>query len=196
MSPEQTSLSLLDRLVHHSDSASWERLVAIYTPLLKAWLRRYQLQPADADDLVQEVLAAVSRDLGEFQHSGRQGSFRAWLRTILVHRLKYFWRAGRRRPIAQGTTDFQEQLAQLEDPGSTLSHLWDREHDEHVLRHLLDANKSKFTPPTWQAFQRLVFDNAKASEVAEELGMSVNAVLIAKSRVLSCLKRQSRGLLD
>lgn len=196
MSPEQTSLSLLDRLVDRPDPTSWERLVAIYTPLLKAWLRRYQLQPADADDLVQEVLAAVSQDLGAFRHSGRPGSFRAWLRTILVHRLKYFWRAGQRRPMAQGTTDFQDQLAQLEDPGSTLSHLWDREHDEHVLRHLLDANKSKFTPQTWRAFQRLVCEGAKAAEVAAELGMSVNAVLIAKSRVLSCLKRESRGLLD
>ena len=71
----------------------------VYTPLLKQWLSRYEVQDADADDLVQDVLMVVSRELPRFQHSHRRGTFRSWLRTILVHRLRRFWDKRQRRPV-------------------------------------------------------------------------------------------------
>ncbi len=193
---DETSISLLDRVCRHSDSESWSKLAAIYTPVLHAWLRRYDLQTSDAEDLVQEVLVVVSREMTDFQHSGRPGAFRSWLRTVLVHRLRNFWRARQRRPSAKGGSDFLQELDQLEDPNSALSHLWDRQHDDQVLREALEQSKSKFTPNTWLAFQRVVLDGAKAADVARELGISANAVLIAKSRTLSHLKQVTRGLVD
>ena len=54
----------------------------------------------------------------------------------------------------------------------------------------------EFTEATWQAFRRLALDGAAAKVVAGELGLSVNAVLIAKSRVLSRLRQEARGLVD
>ena len=52
----QMSLSLLTRLRHSPESAAWNRLVELYAPLIRAWLRKYDVQDSDADDLVQEVL--------------------------------------------------------------------------------------------------------------------------------------------
>ena len=75
-----TPVSLLDRLRKQPTPESWQRLVEIYTPLLQGWLRRQGLQSADTDDLVQEVLGAVVRDLPQCQHAGRPGAFRSWLR--------------------------------------------------------------------------------------------------------------------
>ena len=95
---KSTSISLLNRLQQTDDSKNWNRLVELYAPLLRLWLRKYDVQASNADDLVQEVLMAVSKDLKSFDHSGRPGSFRSWLRTILAHRLRNFWRARRRRP--------------------------------------------------------------------------------------------------
>ena len=192
----QTSISLLDRVCRDPDSESWQRLVAIYTPALRAWLSRYDLQASDADDLVQEVLIVVSREVAQFEHNGRQGAFRNWLRTILVHRLRNFWRSSGRQPTTPGGTGFLQELDQLADPGSEVSRLFDRQHDDHVLRKILDQSLSRFTESTWLAFRRIAFEGQKAAEVAAELGISVNAVLVAKSRVLSHLKQEARGLID
>ena len=72
----ETSLTLLDRLQRESDPASWQRLVDIYSPLIRRWLMRSPMQSADHEDLVQEVLKIVVRKLPEFRRR-REGSFRA-----------------------------------------------------------------------------------------------------------------------
>lgn len=191
MSPE-TSLSLLDRLRASPDDADWSRLVEAYVPLLRGWLVRCDLQSADADDLVQEVLLVVHRELPAFQHNQRRGAFRSWLRQIVVHRVRNFWRS-RGRAVAPGN---DEQLRQLVDDGSHLSQLWDREHNIEVARKLLEMVESRFSESTRIVFRRLVIDGADADIVASETGMSLNAIFTAKSRVLRELRRLGRGLLD
>ena len=127
-----TSISLLNRLQQTDESRNWNRLVELYAPLLLVWLRKYDVQKNDADDLVQEVLMTVSRDLRSFDHNGRPGAFRSWLRTILVHRVRNFWRARGHRPKALGGSDIDQRLRQLEDPTSEMSRIWNREHDRFV----------------------------------------------------------------
>ena len=193
---ETTSLSLLARLQQEPDSENWNRLVDIYTPLVRVWLQKYDVQDSDADDLVQEVLLAVSKNLGEFEHGGRLGSFRAWIKAILVNRLRNFWRSRKRRPQAVGDSDIDARLAQLEDPMSKMSRLWDRDHDQYVLRQLLTVVEQQFSPTTWQAFRRVSLDGVAPRDVARDLGISINAVFIAKSRVLSKLRQESAGLVE
>src|SRR5262249_36099925 len=57
------------------DAGSWERLVARYGPLIRYWLSRQSIPAQDADDLTQDVLAALAQKLPEFRHEGRPGSF-------------------------------------------------------------------------------------------------------------------------
>jgi RNA polymerase sigma-70 factor (ECF subfamily) len=191
----ETSASLLEQLRLLPDAAAWQRLVELYTPLIRAWLRR-QAQLQDTDDLVQEVLTVVVRKLPEFQRAPRTGAFRHWLRTITVNCLRDHWRGQRRRPLATGNSDFLEVLGQLEDPESGLSRLWDQEHDRHVTQYLLKQLEPCFEATTWKAFRRVAVEGAEPSAVAAELGITVNAVFIAKSRVLSRLRQQAAGLLD
>src|SRR5262249_34118402 len=94
-----TSVPLLERLRRQTDGESWEHFPHSSPPLLYAWLRRYSLREQDADDIVQEVLAVVARELPRFQHNHRRGAFRRWLRIILVNRLRQF-----RRNRRQDTT--------------------------------------------------------------------------------------------
>lgn len=191
-----TSISLLNRLQQENGSKNWSRLVDLYAPLLRLWLRKYDVQTSDADDLVQEVLMAVSKDLKSFDHNGRPGAFRSWLRTILVHRLRNFWRARNRRPQAGGDSEIDRRLDQLEDPASEMSEIWNRQHDRSVTRQLLALTQSSFEPGTWTAFCRVALDGAKPDVVASELGISLNAVFIAKSRVLSRLRQEAEGLIE
>jgi RNA polymerase sigma-70 factor, ECF subfamily len=192
----ETSASLLDRLRLDPDPASWQRLVDLYTPLIRGWLRRQALPNQDADDVVQEVLAVVVRKLPQFEREPRTGSFRRWLRSITVNCLRDFWRAGRHRPRATGDSDFLQVLQQLEDPNSALSRQWDVDHDRHVANRLLEMIRPDFEAKTWQAFRRVALDGAPPDQAAAELGISVNAVFIAKSRVLGRLRQEGKGLLD
>ena len=190
-----TSVSLLERLRANPDGDAWQRLVSLYTPLLRSWLYRHGLQASDTDDLVQEVLAVVVRELPAFEHNRHPGAFRSWLRTILVHRLREFWRRRQHRPDAAGGSDFHKQLDELEDPHSGVGRLWDEEHDRHVVRRLLELIRPEFRPATWDAFTGVMLDGKKPADVANALGVSVNAVLLAKSRVLARLRQVGLGII-
>jgi len=183
-----TSLSLLGQLGDKGDGDAWGRLVRLYTSLLHAWLGGAGLQAADRDDLTQRVLEVLVRRLPRFEHSGRPGAFRAWLRGIATNLLREHWRE---RPDA-GSGSVLDQLA---DPDSGLSRCWDEQHDRHVLHGLMELVRPEFTAATWQAFQRTTLDGAPARAVAAELGTTVNAVLIAKSRILARLRQEAGGLL-
>jgi RNA polymerase sigma-70 factor (ECF subfamily) len=193
---DHTSLSLLAKLRQSQDQAAWDRLVKLYAPLLKQWLRSFEVQDADADDLVQEVLSAVVREMPEFRHEGQTGAFRAWLRQVLVNRLRNFWRSRQHRPLATGASSVLERLKELEDEHSQLSRTWDREHDQHVLTRLIDLIRPNFQPKTWEAFHRQMFGGQRADQVAEELGMPLSSVYVARSRVLAALRREAAGLVD
>jgi RNA polymerase sigma factor (sigma-70 family) len=190
----ETSISLLERLRLRPDEASWQRLVDVYTPMLRNWLGRHALQASDAEDLTQDALRVVVQELPNFRHDLRQGAFRRWLKNILINRLRTFWRG--RRPVAIGAGDFDHALDQLEDSASPLSQLWDQEHDRHVVRRLLELLEPEFEPATWQAFRRLTLEDQPTAQVAADLGLSVNAVRIAKSRVLRRLREEIAGLVD
>jgi RNA polymerase sigma factor (sigma-70 family) len=192
----ETSLSLLNRLRLQPDADAWTRLVDLYTPLIQGWLRRQCVPPADADDLTQEVMTVVVRELPHFEHNQQRGAFRNWLRTITVNRLRILWRSRQTRPLATGDSDFLKTLDELEDPKSDLSRLWDQQHDQHVAHRLMELVEPQFEAATWKAFRRVVLDGVKAALVAAELKMSVNAVLLAKSRVLSRLRQEMEGLTD
>jgi RNA polymerase sigma-70 factor (ECF subfamily) len=192
----ETSLSLLDQLRRAPESAAWDRFVALYGPLLKSWLLRFDVQASDADDLVQEMLLVVMRELPGFEHVQRAGAFRAWLRGILANRIRDFWRKRDYRPVTPATTKFYQWLEELEDDRSHVSQLWDREHDQFVLHRLLELVRDRFEPQTWQVFRRLVVDEARPDVVATEMGLSLGSVYVAKSRVLSVLRQEAAGLID
>ena len=130
----ETSATLLERLNDRSDSVAWRRLVDLYSPLIKAWLRQHGVSASDAEDLTQDVLGVVVREVARFRHNGRVGAFRTWLRAITTNCLRRSWRSRRRRVEAASPPDLVALLDQLEDPASDLSRRWDREHDQHVLR--------------------------------------------------------------
>jgi RNA polymerase sigma-70 factor (ECF subfamily) len=134
----------------------------------------------------------VLRELPGFRHNQQQGAFRTWLKRILINRLRNFWRAKGRA----GGGDMGSRLDELEDDRSQLSQIWREEHDQYLVRKLLEMIEPRFTPSTRQAFRRLAIDGADADDVAAELGMSLNAVFTAKSRVLRELRAVGKGLLD
>lgn len=191
----ETSVSLLERLAGSPDDADWRRLNDLYQPLLRAWMARSGVGDADLADLAQEVLLVVFREVGAFERRGL-GAFRGWLRTILANRVRTHFRAAKRRPAAAGGGDGDRLLDDLESPDSDLSARWNREHDEHVAASLMRRVSGDFAPATWAAFQRHVLEGEPAAAVADGLGLSLNSVLLAKSRVLKRMRAELAGLTD
>ncbi len=189
-----TSLSLLDRLkVARPDASDWNRLQGIYLPLIRRWLGRVPGLGDESADLGQEVLVVVFREVPRFDRQ-REGSFRAWLRQVTVNKIRNYRRKRRRLP-AVGIDPADGFLERLSDPNDDLAREWDRDHDQYVVQKLLAVVQPDFNPTTWEAFQRFGIDGAAAGQVAVEMGLSENAVILAKSRVLKRLREEAGDLL-
>ncbi len=192
----ETSASLLQRVRGSGDPEAWSKLESIYSPLIRGWLRRdAMLDSNDADDIVQDVMAIVVRRIEEFDRQ-RSGSFRAWLKSITINCLRQSLRKQRRPGQGAGDSGIADLLNNLEDPASQLSVLWNREHDEHVMRLILQTLQHEFTETTWKAFEMTALEGRSAQETAASLSISSNAVFIAKSRVMARLRAEADGLID
>jgi RNA polymerase sigma-70 factor (ECF subfamily) len=185
-----TSASLLERLRRPGDQEAWQRFTALYTPLLYYWTRHLGLQPHDAADLVQEVFALLVQKLPEFTYD-RQKSFRAWLRTLLLNK----WRDHRRRRNEPPLDAADPAFAELAAPDAAVA-LGEAEYQQTLIRQALEVMKAEFQPTTWRACWEYVALGRPAAQVAAELGLSVGAVYVAKSRVLSRLRQELKGLLE
>jgi len=192
---DQTRQSLLLR-AQTGEEQAWRGLTELYRPLILGWLNRQGVPGGDLEDLSQDILVSVVKHLPDFHHSGRRGAFRAWLRTIVCSRTTDYWRAIDAGTRGQGGSGATAALQDIADPDSNLNRQWDDEHDRYVLNCVLDLVNEEFEPTTLQAFRRLAFDGASGAEVAAELGMSVPAVYVAKSRVLQRIRELAEGLID
>ncbi len=190
-----TPLSLLQRLSSQPQDSDWRRLLDVYSPLIRRWLASYGVAESEAEDLMQEVFQKLLHEIRNFKHNGQAGAFRRWLRLMIVNRLKGLWRDRRTESLANGK-EAAEMLRQMEDPSSDPNVVWDQEHDTYVANALLKLVEPHFTVSTWQAFRMQVMDGLKASEAAEQLGITVNAALIAKSRVMKALREEAVGLIE
>jgi RNA polymerase sigma-70 factor (ECF subfamily) len=191
-----TSLGLLDGLRQAKpDAHEWQRMQDIYLPLIRHWLALVPGLNEEVEDLAQEVLVVLFRELPSFERR-RNGSFRAWLRQITVNRIRTFLKTRRKQPRAALGEEADRLLTQLADANSDLAKQWDKDHDKHVFQKLLSLVQSDFEPATWQAFASFALEGQPAARVAEEMGMSVSAVVQAKSRVLKRLREEAGDLMD
>jgi RNA polymerase sigma-70 factor (ECF subfamily) len=191
-----TPLSLLERLKRPKpDASDWHRLQQIYPPLIRSWLSSVPGLRDEADDLTQEVLVILFRELPAFERR-RDGSFGAWMRQITANRIRAFRRARHRRPLVGLGREVDLLLAQLADANSDLARRWDSDHDKHVSQRLLTIVRRDFEPKTWKAFHRFALEGATAAEVARELGVSEATVIQAKYRVLKRLRQEAGELLE
>ena len=188
-----TSTTLLNR-ARGNDPAAWARVVQLYRPLVEFWCRRAGLNPADAEDVAQEVFLAVVSGIERFRREREGDTFRGWLRGIARHKVLRFFEKRGSGPVAAGGTAAGLRLhAVAVDP---LSEPDPVEQEQELYRRALELVRGEFEVPTWQAFWRTAVDGQSAPAVAAELGLSAAAVRQAKSRVLRRLRIELGELLD
>lgn len=183
-----TSVSLLERLAGGNDPVAWNRFVDLYTPLLFRWCHGVGLSDADAADFIQDVFLILVERFSQFRYDPAQ-SFRAWLKTVLMNVWRKHHRKVQRGPNANGDVE----LVADTDPGQIVDEV---EHRDFLMQRALAIAQTDFEPLTWRACWDFVVRDRSAAEVAAELGITVNAVYLAKSRVLRHLRAELAGLLD
>jgi RNA polymerase sigma-70 factor (ECF subfamily) len=185
---------LLVRIRDRGDRAAWEQFAGLYTPLLLRFARRHGLQEADAHDLVQEVLKAVTTAAERLEYDPRRGSFRGWLYTVARSKLSNLLAARARQAQGSGDTGVQGLLEQQPGPAADDSAEWDAEYERRLFAWAAEQVRADFQEKTWQAFWQSAVEGKPAAQVAEALGLSVGAVYVAKSRVMARLKEQVQEL--
>lgn len=198
--PTVTSKSLIHR-IQARDQAAWCRMVDLYGPLIWSWCRTSGLQPSDADDVCQNVLASVHRGVVTFEHTG---SFRGWLWRITRNAIVSHLRAAEKQGRGRGGSDFAVQIAQVpdslpEEESSTTA-------NSSLMARAIELIRSEFEPSTWTAFQRMVLEHRPAREIADELGWSganerdaaagAKRVRQAKFRVLMRLRQEFSEIIE
>jgi RNA polymerase sigma-70 factor (ECF subfamily) len=189
---DSTSVSLLRRLREPDHQAAWQRFVDLYAPLIFHWGVNHGLSTTDAAELVQEVLAVLVTKLPGFQYDPKR-RFRGWLRTITVNKANDFHRRSARRPHVG-----QEEVIRTAVVASDVDLFAEEEYRKYLFKRTLELIQVEFRDQIWQwvAVWKSVVEGQKAAEIAQVLGVSVNMVYLAKSRVLARLREELDGLVD
>jgi RNA polymerase sigma-70 factor (ECF subfamily) len=189
-----TRASLLARLRDPQDRAAWQQFVALYGSLVYGFVRQRGLQDADAADLTQDVFLAVAQAAGRWQYDPAQGTFRGWLYGITRNKLAKFLQRRYSQPLGSGDSNAQERLNEQPSPAADPDAAWEQEYQQQLFRLAATQVRDHFAPTTWQAFWQTAVEGKAAAAVAADLGLSVGAVYVARSRVLARLTEQVHQL--
>jgi RNA polymerase sigma-70 factor (ECF subfamily) len=183
-----TRQSLLLRLRDHQDHEAWAQFVDLYAPLIYDYARQRGLQDADAADLTQACLCRFAGSVRSLEYDPQRGRFRGWLFTLVRNMLCDC--LDRPRSYQQGSGDSRVQLL-LENqaaPEQDEAEEWDREFCRNLFAWAAEQVQPQVQEATWQAFWKTAVENKSGHEVAAELGLTVAAVYLAKSRVMARLR--------
>lgn len=184
---DTTHLTLLLRLRDRADKLSWQEFHERYGQLLYRYARARGASHADAEDVVQEVELYVFKAMADFEYDARNGRFRAYLRSAVVHAL------GRRanKQAHQPAALDPQTLDYVADPKEASADArWEREWQLHRLRWAMRSVASEFEPTTLKAFELHVLAGRSVADTAAEVGLSKASVYQARSRVLKSLKER------
>ena len=160
---DSTSLSLLRRLRQTDHEAAWERFVELYAPLIFHWGRRQGLNPTDATDLVQDVMATLVAKLPEFEFDPTK-RFRGWLRTVTVNKAKDVHRRNSLQPSSGAEDTIQHVSVSID-----LDLFEESEYRTFLVQRALELMQAEFRDESWQACWMHVVEGLKAAEVADKL---------------------------
>ena len=187
-----TSLTLMLRLQKDpSDQAAWSEFVERYRPMIRDWCLRWGAQNCDADDVAQDVLVRLLKAMNKFQYDPVR-SFRAWLKAVTHNAHNDFFSS--RRPGSVETTSGLDSIVDSNDALADLEEKMEAAFNRELLALAMRRIEHRVKPTTWQAFRLTALENRPGAEVAEELGMAIALVFVARHRVQKMLEEEVRIL--
>jgi RNA polymerase sigma factor (sigma-70 family) len=183
-----TTTFLLERLKDPADQAVWHTFIERYRPMILRTARRSGLGQEDAQDAAQMALMAFFTAYREGKYDRQKGRLRHWLFGIARHWILNTFDKRLKRQVNVGNQSDQTDFFARQPADDQLEQLWEQEWREATLRHCLEQVRTEFDPKTFQAFLLFAQQGLSAQKVAEQLGVTSNAVFISKHRVLKRIR--------
>ena len=178
-----THISLLARLSGGSDQTAWVEFSDRYQELIRSFAHRQGLAPADQDDVVQDVMLALTKAMPGFAYDPAKGKFRSYLKTVTLHAIF------RKSHQKSGATPLGEMNTASGTPKAAddTEEAWEAEWRLYHLRLAMRTIRAEFSPQDVVAFDAYVGAGVSGEQAAADLGISVDRVYQAKSRILKRL---------
>ena len=186
-SPPETRASLILRLQNADDVAAWDEFVDLYGPVVFRVAKSRGFQPADADNVVQEVLLSVAQSVSKWLQREKRGSFRAWLLRIARNESIDMLTQRSTRSLGQDGESAHRKLNELEDVDA-ISSLIDAEYERTVFAWAADRVQQSVAPRTWQAFWLTHVEEVSIDAAARQLSTRAANVHFGRSRVMARIR--------
>ena len=186
-----TRHTLLERACNPSDEQAWEEFVHHYRRFICYILTQVGVEGQDIDDLAQQILMTLTRDLASYDRS--RAKFRTWLGTVIRHAAFAHLRRQKRHRIQ--LTSFGREY-QFDDPGeaaSDLDRLIENEWATYISSLAMERVREVFRGQAVEAFE-LGLDGHSAESIANRTGLSVSSVYTLRKRVKKRLYLEIRAL--
>ena len=191
---------VLSRLRNLDDQESWRAFFDLYWQMLYRVARRAGLGEADAEDVVQETVVAVARQMPRFQYDAARGTFKGWLFRIVGRRVADHLRRVYRQPRREEPAF--EPEAEADDSGpaapdeasSEIGAAWEQEWEQAVFEAAVARVREQTNPKHFQVFDCCVRLGWPTTKVAATLGLSAAQVYLARHRVSRAVKTAARAI--
>jgi len=188
-----TRRSLVERLPDLADRAKWQEFFDTYWRLIYGVARKAGLNDAEAQDVVQETVLGVARNIGRYHREA--GSFKAWLLQLTRWRIIDQFRkrspADKPRFPTDGTGRETATIDRVPDPAAdALDAAWDDEWQRTMLDAAVERVKRKVTAKHFQIFDCAALKRWPAAKVAAELRVNIAQVYLVKHRIAGLLKKE------
>ncbi len=189
-SAPETRPSLLIRVRDPADQAAWGEFVEIYRPVILRIAQHKGMQAADAEDVAQEVLAAVAKAVEQREHDPKRARFRTWLHRVANNIILDALTRGKPDRGAGGSS-LVPVLAQKESREGPDSDLLRLEYRREVFRWAARQVRKEFHQETWNAFWFTYIEGRSVEAVATELAKDAGAIYAARSRVMRRIRKKA-----
>lgn len=195
--PVPTRLSLLSRLKDWGDQDSWKDFFDTYWRLIYSVAIRSGLTDAEAQDVVQETVLTVAKEISTFKRDPARGSFKGWLRRIANWRIRDHLRKRNRHPAGNDSKHQEEAWQEAESiPDSTngMEQFWEEEWQTNLWLAAIARVKAKVDDEQFQMFDLHYVKEWPVQKVARVLRVSMARVYIARHRVSALVKTEIEEL--
>ena len=192
-----TRYSLLSRLQNWDDNESWRVFFDTYWRLIYAMALKSGLTETEAQDVVQETIICVAKDIQKFKCDRGRGSFKGWLRNLTRWRIgdQLRKRAGHARAEHAGvewTSKPIEAIPDVPDEGSESD--WEIEWQSNLLKAAMQRVKQRVREEQYQLFDCYVVKQWPVSRIKQTLRVSAAQVYLAKHRISRLVQKEMRRL--
>lgn len=182
-----TRESLVVRLADPQDHAAWAEFAELYRPAVYRLARRKGLQPADAEDVTQQVFVSVAQAVRRWEPDPHRGRFRSWLLRIAKNAALNA--LTRTRPDASvGGSSMLELLHSRPDSDAGLEAELAIEYRRQVFRWAVRQVREEVEAVSWEAFWITTVGGESVEMAAQRLGKTPGAIYVARCRIMRRLR--------